>query len=146
MNRKSLIAASVAALVSTAGWAQAPMGTDAEHGPASRAEVRSELQQAREDNTLVMGDTQTYATPDTSMQAPLSRSEVQADAREAREENTIVNGDTQTYRIPEDTLVSQKSRSEVLQELQQARANGELSPQADNAAPDTDAMPSTQPY
>lgn len=114
MNTKHILAASVAALVSTAGFAQ--------HA-----------------TTVMHGDTQTYETPDTSMLPEKSRAEVRAELKEAHAENTIVVGDTQSYAIPEDAMVSEKSRAEVMRELRQARANGELSPQADNHGPDAEA-------
>lgn len=113
MNAKHILAASVAALVSTAGFAQ--------HEAA-----------------VMHGDTQTYETPDTSTLPEKSRAEVRAELKDAQAENTIVEGDTQSYVIPEDSMVSEKSRAEVMSELRQARANGELSPQADNHGPSAD--------
>lgn len=147
MNTKHLLAASVAALVSTAGFAQyTTVDRPADSSPTTRAEVLQELHQAREQGTIVLGDTQTYETPDTSMQPDKSREEVRAELRAARAENMIVEGDTQSYLIPEDLMVSEKSRSEVMDELRQARAAGELSPQADNHGPEADTSTVPQSY
>lgn len=126
MKTSSMIAVSLAALISTSVFAQSATDAAQANQPKTRAQVIAELQAARASGEASPGDIYGYELAYKPFVSTKTREQVKAELQQARANGELRNeGDSYGYDAGNRNFVSTKTRDQVKAELLEARRSGQ---------------------
>lgn len=132
MKTSSMIAVSLAALISTSAFAQSTTNATQANQAKTRAEVIAELQAARASGEGSPGDTYGYDLAYKPFVSTKTRAQVKAELEQARANGELRSeGDTYGYDAGNSGFVSTKTRAQVKAELLDAKRSGQWQSQGD---------------